>query len=77
MAPLSFYEWKARLLDSARTALLTSAVGAMGDRVLELFWRDGMEPSLAAFLDYAQSGLHPVHQARSAKVSDTSVMNQL
>jgi hypothetical protein len=29
----------------------------MGDFVLELFWRDGCEPTVSPLLDYSQAGL--------------------
>jgi hypothetical protein len=62
--PLPFYTWKRTLLESAGSA--SSPVVGMGDFVLELFWRDGCEPTLSALLDYAQSGLHPVYEASSS-----------
>jgi hypothetical protein len=73
--PLSYADWKRKLIQSSGT--VSTSVILLGDRVLELFWRDGCEPSISGLLDYAQSGLHPVHQARSARVRSTSVMNQL
>ena len=53
--PGEFYDWKQRLLRSAGSA--SPSVQQLGEVVLELFWRDGCEPTMAAMLDYAQSGL--------------------
>jgi hypothetical protein len=50
-----FYGWKRELLSSAGSA--SPAVHQLGDHVLELFWRDGCEPTMSAMLDYAQAGL--------------------
>lgn len=50
-----FEDWKLRLLDSAGSA--SPSVRQCGDYVLELFWKDGCEPTMHALLDYAQAGL--------------------
>ena len=52
---LTFDHWKQRLLESAGTA--SQSVRHLGDYVLELFWKDGCEPTMQAMLDYAQAGL--------------------
>ena len=57
-----FQDWKRRLLLSAGTA--SPAVSGLGDLVLEVFFRQGCEPTLAALLDYAESGLHPRYETR-------------
>jgi hypothetical protein len=62
---LSFEDWKQLLLHSSGSA--SAPVRKLGDYVLELFWRDGCEPSISALLNYAQTGLHPAHQARSTQ----------
>jgi hypothetical protein len=64
MASILFVAWKRDLLLSAGSA--SAAVGRIGDYVLELFWRDGCEPTIGALLDYAQSGLRPAPQAAFA-----------
>lgn len=51
----AFDDWKQRLLVSAGSA--SPPVSRLGDYVLELFWQDGCEPTVAAMLDYAQAGL--------------------
>jgi hypothetical protein len=53
--PLPFEDWKSRLFSSAGCA--SPSVRQLGDFVLELFWRDGCEPTIGAMLDYAQAGL--------------------
>ncbi len=53
--PLTFDDWKHRLLDAAGCA--SPSVRQLGDYVLELFWKDGCEPTMRALLDYAQAGL--------------------
>lgn len=53
--PLAFYDWKYKLLQSVGSA--SPAILALGDYVLELFWKDGCEPTHEAMLDYAQTGL--------------------
>ena len=53
--PIAFDEWKRSLLESAGSA--SPPVLRLGDYVLELFWKDGCEPTVAAMLDYAQAGL--------------------
>jgi hypothetical protein len=53
--PTAFDVWKRELLESAGSA--HAAVCQLGDYVLELFWKDGCEPTMCALLDYAQSGL--------------------
>ena len=46
--------------------------------MLELFWKDGCEPTIAALLDYAQSGLHPRYEARrEAKSSSATASAQM
>jgi hypothetical protein len=60
---LPFEDWKRKLFDSAGSTRAT--VMRLGDYVLELFWRDGCEPSISALLDYAQSGLQPRYEASS------------
>jgi hypothetical protein len=50
-----FDDWKQRLFDSAGCA--SPSVRNLGDYVLELFWKDGCEPTVAALMDYAQAGL--------------------
>jgi hypothetical protein len=52
---LAFSDWKRALVLSAGSA--SDAVTQLGDFVLRLFWEDGCEPTLAAFMDYAQAGL--------------------
>lgn len=52
---LNFDGWKFALLNSAGSA--SPAVLRLGDYVLELFWRDGCEPTVSALLHYAESGL--------------------
>jgi hypothetical protein len=64
MVSIPFVTWKRKLLLSAGSA--SSPVAQIGDYVLELFWRDGCEPTIAALLDYAQSGLRPTVQAAVA-----------
>ena len=51
----SFVAWKLSLLASAGSA--SRFIEQLGDRVLQLFWSDGCEPTMAAMLDYAQAGL--------------------
>lgn len=51
----AFDDWKQRLLTSAGSA--SAPVLLLGDYVLELFFNDGCEPTVAAMLDYAQAGL--------------------
>jgi hypothetical protein len=53
--PPAFYDWKLQLVSSAGST--SSPILQLGDRVLELFWRDGCEPNMSALLDYAQAGL--------------------
>ncbi len=55
--PSPFEDWKRQLLRSAGDVQLTSPILRLGDFVLELFWRDGCEPTVGALLDYAQGGL--------------------
>jgi len=50
-----FDDWKLKLLLSAGDA--SPPVLHLGDHVLELFWKDGCEPTLTALLDYSQAGL--------------------
>lgn len=52
---LTFSNWKQSLLESAGSA--GPAVRRMGDFVLQLFWKEGCEPTMAGLLDYAQAGL--------------------
>jgi hypothetical protein len=52
---LTFHDWKLHLLRSAGCA--SPAVRQIGEHVLELFWKDGCEPTMTALLDYAQAGL--------------------
>jgi hypothetical protein len=66
-----FLDWKRDLLMSAGTA--APAVSAMGDPVLECFFRDGCEPTLFALLGYAADGLHPTRQARKAAEAGETV----
>lgn len=51
----TFDDWKQRLFESAGTS--SPPIRALGDFVLELFWKDGCEPTMLALLDYAQAGL--------------------
>jgi hypothetical protein len=55
-------DWKRQLLTSAGTAGLD--VEALGEFILEYLHRDGCEPTIAALLQYVQSGLHPSYEAR-------------
>lgn len=64
MVSIPFVDWKRKLLQSSGSA--SPPVAQIGDYVLELFWRDGCEPTIAALLDYAQSGLRPASQAAPA-----------
>jgi hypothetical protein len=50
-----FPEWKQRLIVSAGSA--SPDIVRLGDNVLQLFWKDGGEPTMGAMLDYAQGGL--------------------
>lgn len=52
---MNFDGWKFALLHSAGSA--SPAVLRLGDHVLELFWRDGCEPTMGALLHYAETGL--------------------
>ena len=72
--PLLFDDWKRQLLLSAGNVCLQSPILLMGDYVLELFWKDGCEPTVTALLDYAQAGLSrkynvEVSRARSYRPS--------
>lgn len=53
--PLAFDDWKKRLLDAA--GCTSPAVRQLGDYVLELFWKDGCEPTMHGLMEYAQAGL--------------------
>ena len=64
----AFEDWKRDLLTAAGTA--SPAVSAMGDSVLELFYRDGCEPTIFDLLGYAQAGLHPAYEARKQSDAD-------
>jgi hypothetical protein len=64
---LSFEAWKRALFASSGTASVP--VRNLGEFVLEVLWRDGCEPTIAALLDYVQSGIHPAYQARRAAAS--------
>ena len=55
MASRAFDKWKSALLISSGS--VSPSVRSLGDYVLELFWRDGCEPTVTALLDYAQGGL--------------------
>ena len=59
---MPFDDWKGQLISSAGDAGLP--VRRLGDYVLELFWRDGCEPTLAGLFDYAQAGLCERHAVR-------------
>jgi hypothetical protein len=63
--PLAFALWKLHLLESAGDA--SPPVLQLGDYVLELFWRDGCEPTLSAMLDYAQGGLCGRYDIRASE----------
>ena len=67
---MNFQAWKRDLLVSAGTA--SAAVSAMGDPVLELFFRDGCEPTLFDLLGYALAGLHPTYAARKAAAAQVA-----
>jgi len=61
----AFNEWKSKLVRSAGGIFLASAVLKIGDHVLELFYREGMEPTIAALMEYAQAGLSKRHEIRA------------
>lgn len=65
MFPLPYRAWKESLLQAAGTS--RAPVEHIGDFVLELFWRDGCEPTITALLDYAQAGL-PAAQAAAERI---------
>ena len=52
---LAFDDWKQQLLDDAGSS--GPPVRMLGDYVLELFWKDGCEPTVSGLLYYAESGL--------------------
>jgi hypothetical protein len=62
---LPFDLWKLHLLESAGDA--SPPVRQLGDYVLELFWRDGCEPTMTAMLDYAQGGLCDRYDIRASE----------
>ncbi len=53
----AFNDWKQRLLDSAGSVAAAAPVRRLGDFVLELFWKDGCEPTMSGLLEYAEAGL--------------------
>lgn len=63
----AFDTWKNSLITSAGGICLASAVLNIGDNVLELFYREGMEPTIAALMEYAQAGLTKRHEIRAAQ----------
>jgi hypothetical protein len=71
---ISFAMWKRDLFASAGSAKVP--VERIGDYVLELFWKDGCEPTLSALLDYAQAGL-PATQARNYPEERPSLPSRL
>lgn len=65
MALIPFDRWKLALLKSAGSA--GPAVLLMGEGILELFYRDGCEPTMASLLRYAEIGLLKDADAYSAR----------
>jgi len=52
----AFAVWKQELLEHS-SHCGSQPIRQLGDYVLELFWSEGCDPTLAAFLHYAQKGL--------------------
>jgi hypothetical protein len=75
MIPLPFAAWKRELFESAGSA--SAPVVKIGDYVLELFWRDGCEPTITALLDYAQAGLRPAAVTRAQRAERSSATSLL
>jgi hypothetical protein len=63
---VTFDDWKYLLLQSAGSA--SPPVLQMGDYVLELFWKDGCEPTMTAMMDYAQNGLCRSYDIQASSV---------
>ncbi len=63
----AFDTWKSQLVTSAGGVQLSAAVLNIGDNVLELFYREGMDPTMAALMEYAQAGLSKRHEIRAAQ----------
>jgi hypothetical protein len=59
-----FQEWKRDLMRSAGAAAPV-VEKAMGDPILEVYFRRGCEPTLFHLLTYAADQLHPAPDARA------------
>ncbi len=68
---MNFDGWKLALLHSAGSA--SPAVLRLGERVLELFWKSGCEPTMTGLLYYAEIGLLIDSESYAARPVFTSV----